>query len=148
MAKDLNKVMLIGRLGTDPDMRYTPSGTPVTNFRLACSRRRTTQEGETREETDWFTVVSWNKLAEITSQYLNKGSRVYIEGRLQTRQWEDQNGQRRNTTEIVANDMIMLDTRQQAERQAAGQTSGGNTGGGSSGGNGDMEDLNADDIPF
>lgn len=136
MTKDLNKVMLIGRLGTDPEMRYTPSGTPVTSFRMACSRRRTTQEGEQREETDWFTVVSWNKLAEIVDQYVKKGQRVYIEGRLQTRQWEDQNGQRRNTTEIVASDMIMLESRRQSEQRASGE------------GDNEMEDMNPDDLPF
>ncbi len=141
MAKDLNKVMLIGRLGTDPDMRYTPNGAPVASFRMACSRRRTTAEGEAREETDWFTVVTWNKLAEIVSQYLNKGSRVYIEGRLQTRQWEDQNGQRRNVTEIVANDMIMLDSRRQSERVESGEH-------GEANGDSHLEEVDPNDIPF
>lgn len=81
MSRDLNKVMLIGRLGADPEMRYTASGTAVTNFRVACTRRRRGgQEGDVREETDWFTVVAWEKLAEITSSYLTKGSKVYVEG--------------------------------------------------------------------
>lgn len=112
MAKDLNKVMIIGRLGTEPDMRYTSNGNPVTTFRVAVSRQWKDSTGDTREETEWFSVVSWNKLAEICRQYLNKGSRVYIEGRLQTRSWdEQQTGQTRYKTEVVANDMIILDSR-------------------------------------
>ncbi len=109
MTKDLNKAAMIGRLGTDPEMRHTPSGTPVTNFRLAVSRRARAGEGEQpREETDWFTVVTWQRLAEIVGQHLRKGSRVYVEGRLQTRSWEGQDGQRRYATEIIASDLIML----------------------------------------
>ncbi len=93
-------------------MRYTPSGSPVTNFRLAVNRRtRAADNGEAQEETDWFPVVAWQKLGEICAQHLGKGSRVYIEGRLQVRQWEDQSGQKRYTTEIVASDLIMLDVR-------------------------------------
>ncbi len=112
MARDLNKAMLIGRLGADPEMRYTATGTPVTSCRLAVNRRtRSVAEGEQRDETDWFTVVAWQRLAEIMAEYLSKGDRVYIEGRLQTRSWEDQSGQKRYTTEIVASDMIMLETR-------------------------------------
>jgi single-strand DNA-binding protein len=114
--------MLIGRLGTDPEMRYTPNGVAVTSFRLAVNRRgRRGEEGEAREETDWFTVVAWQQLAEICNQYLKKAARVYIEGRLQVRSWEDQSGQKRTTTEIVANDMIMLDTRRSAERSDGGE---------------------------
>ncbi len=120
MAKDLNRVMMIGRLGTDPEMRYTATGTATTSFRLAVNRRSRAPEGqEPREETDWFTVVTWQKLAEIASQHLTKGARVYIEGRLQTRSWEGQDGQKRYATEIVASDLIMLDS-----RQAAGVASG------------------------
>ena len=112
MAKDLNKVMVIGRLGADPEMRYTPSGSPVTNFRVAVNRRtRTGESGEQQEETDWFPIVAWQKLGEICAQHLSKGSRVYIEGRLQVRSWEDQSGQKRYTTEIIASDLIMLDSR-------------------------------------
>ena len=139
MAKDLNKVMVIGRLGADPEMRYTPSGSPVTNFRVAVNRRtRAGDNGESQEETDWFTVVTWQKLAEIASQYLAKGARVYVEGRLQTRSWEGQDGQKRYATEIIANDMIMLDS-----RQAAGVASG-------RGGDDEVEDIATDtgDIPF
>ncbi len=113
MARDLNRVFLIGRLGTEPEMRYTPQGTAVTQFRFAVNRRAR-QDGahDVREETDWFTVIGWQKLAEIMAQYLHKGARIYLEGRLQTRSWQDQSGQRRYATEVVASDMIMLDTRQ------------------------------------
>lgn len=113
MARDLNKVMIIGRLGTDPEMRYTPSGSPVTTFRVAVGRQWRDGNGETRDETEWFSAVAWNKLAEICNQYLTKGSRVYLEGRLQTRSWEDpQSGQTRYKTEVIASDMILLDSRE------------------------------------
>ncbi len=115
MAKDLNKVLLIGRLGTDPEMRYTASGSPVTTFRVAVSRQWKDGSGDPREETEWFSIVTWNKLAEICHQYLTKNARVYLEGRLQTRSWEDQQtGQTRYKTEVVASDMIMLDGRRDA----------------------------------
>lgn len=113
MARDLNKVMLIGRLGADPEMRYTSSGSPVTTFRVAVGRQWRDASGESREETEWFSVVVWNKLAEICHQYLTKGARVYLEGRLQTRSWEDQQtGQSRSRTEVIATDMILLDSRE------------------------------------
>lgn len=112
MARDLNKVMIIGRLGTDPEMRYTPSGSPVTTFRVATSRQWKDSNGESHEETEWFSAVAWNKLAEICNQYLTKGIRIYLEGRLQTRSWEDQqSGQTRYKTEVIASDMIILDSR-------------------------------------
>jgi single-strand DNA-binding protein len=110
MARDLNRVMIIGRLGVDPELRYTASGSPVATFRVASSRQWRDANGESREETEWFSVVAWNKLAEICQQYLAKGSRVYVEGRLQTRSWDDQqSGQTRSRTEVVISDMIMLD---------------------------------------
>jgi len=111
MSRGLNKVMLIGRLGRDPEMRYTPSGRPVTTFSLATSRTWNTSEGERRTETEWFTVVAWGSLAEICKQYLVKGQQVYVEGRLQTRHWEDNDGNKHSATEIVANEMIMLGDR-------------------------------------
>ncbi len=112
MAKDLNKVMLTGRLGADPEMRFTPQGSAVTNFRVASNRSWKTPDGDQRDETEWFSIVAWNKLAEICNQYLTKGSRVYIEGRAQTRSWEDEaTGQTRYKTEVVATDMIILDSR-------------------------------------
>ena len=108
MSRDLNKVMLIGRLGRDPEMRYTPSGRPVTTFSLATSRSWNTAEGERRVETEWFNIVAWSNLAEICKQYLTKGRQVYIEGRLQTRNWEDGEGKRHSSVEVVANEMIMF----------------------------------------
>ena len=107
----LNKVMVIGNLGADPEMRYTANGSAVTNFNVATNREYTTGDGERRQETEWFRVVTWNRLAEICSQYLSKGRQVYVEGRLQTRSWEDREGQTRYTTEVVARDMQMLDSR-------------------------------------
>ena len=111
MGRGLNKVMIIGNLGRDPEMRYTPSGKPVTSFSLASSRTWVSADGERREETEWFNVVAWGNLAEICNQHLMKGQQVYIEGRLQTRCWEDDNGQRHFRTEVVANEMIVLGSR-------------------------------------
>jgi single-strand DNA-binding protein len=108
MARGLNKVMIIGNLGRDPEMRYTPSGKPVTSFSVASSRRWVDSNEERREETEWFNIVAWGNLAEICHQQLHKGQQVYIEGRLQTRSWEDGNGQRHFRTEVVANEMIIL----------------------------------------
>jgi len=114
MSRGLNKVMIIGRLGKDPEMRYTPSGRPVTTFSVATSRSWNTVDGERKTETEWFNIVAWSGLAEICNQYLNKGQQVYIEGRLQTRQWEDENGKRHSSVEIVANEMIILGKRLQS----------------------------------
>jgi single-strand DNA-binding protein len=110
----LNKVMLIGNLGTDPEMRYTANGNAVTTFRLACTRNYSGPDGDRREETEWFTVVTWNKLAETCSQFLEKGRRAYVEGRLQTRSWEGQDGQKRYRTEVIANTVLFLDRAQAA----------------------------------
>jgi single-strand DNA-binding protein len=118
MSRGLNKVMIIGNLGRDPEMRYTPSGRPVTTFSVATSRTWNTSEGEKHVETEWFNVVSWSNLAEICKQYLTKGQQVYIEGRLQTRHWDDQEGNKHTSVEIVANEMIIL-----GERREAGETS-------------------------
>lgn len=115
MAKDLNKVMIIGRLGKDPEMRYTPGGSPVTTFSVATGRQWKDSNGESHEETEWFSVVTWNKLAEICHEHLHKASRVYIEGRLQTRHWQDQEGQPHSRTEVIASDMILLDSRGQRD---------------------------------
>jgi len=111
VSRGLNKVMIIGHLGRDPEMRYTPSGRPVTNFSVATSRSWNTSDGERRSDTEWFNVVAWGSLAEICKQYLSKGQQVYIEGRLQTRRWEDDDGNKRTTVEIVAKEMIMLGDR-------------------------------------
>jgi len=107
----LNTVMLIGNLGTEPEMRYVPSGSPVTSFRLAVSRRFTTGEGERSQETEWFNVVTWNRTAENCNQMLTKGQQVYVEGRLRTRSWEGQDGQRRFRTEVIANRVLFLTRR-------------------------------------
>ena len=104
----VNKVILIGNLGGDPTVRFTPTGTAVANFNIATTERFTNKSGEKEERTEWHRIVAWGKLAEICQQYLKKGKQVYIEGRLQTRQWEDQQGQKRTSTEIVANNMQML----------------------------------------
>ncbi len=104
----LNKVMLIGNVGKDPEMRYTANGKAVTSFSLACNRVHNTAEGERREETDWFDIVTWDRLAELCSQFLQKGRQAYVEGRLQTRSWEGQDGQKRYRTEVVAQTVLFL----------------------------------------
>lgn len=112
MARDLNKVMLTGHLGADPEMRYTPQGSAVTTFRVAANRSWKSGDGVQHDDTEWFRIVAWDKLAEICNEYLKKGTRVYIEGRLQTRSWEDRNtGEKRYITEVVAQDMIILTPR-------------------------------------
>ncbi|OGN87399.1 MAG: hypothetical protein A2X23_03475 [Chloroflexi bacterium GWC2_73_18] len=115
----LNKCMIIGNLGRDPEMRYTPSGQPVTQFTVAVNRNYKNQAGEWQEETEWFRIVAWGPLAERTAEYLRKGRKVYVEGRLQTRQWEGQDGQKRYTTELIANTVTSLDPRPRDE--AAGE---------------------------
>lgn len=111
--RGLNKVMIIGYLGRDPEMRYTPAGRPVTSFSVATTRGWTNSNGERREETEWFNVVAWGNLAEICKQRLRKGQQVYIEGRLQTRGWEDPDGKKHFRTELVAQEMIILGGRPQ-----------------------------------
>ncbi len=110
--------MIIGNLGREPEMRYTPSGRPVTTFSVATSRTWNTSEGEKHVETEWFNVVAWSNLAEICKQYLTKGQQVYIEGRLQTRHWDDQEGNKHTSVEIVANEMIILGERREAGESA------------------------------
>ncbi len=110
--RGINKVILIGNLGNDPELRHTPSGKPVVNFNLATSDLWTNKDGQQETRTEWHRIVAWNRLAEICKEYLSKGKQVYIEGRLQTRSWEDPNGQTRKVTEIVANQMMMLGTRE------------------------------------
>lgn len=124
----INKVILIGNLGADPEIRYTQAGAPVATFNIATTERFKGQDGQVQEQTEWHRIVAWRRLAEICGEYLSKGSRVYIEGKLQTRKWKDQNGNDRYTTEIVAREMKMLSPR------AAG--SGGSGGGGEYGGPG------------
>lgn len=141
MARGINKVILVGNLGADPETRYTAGGAAITNIRIATSETwRDKQTGENQERTEWHRVVFFNRLAEIAGEYLRKGSQVYIEGSLRTRKWQDQGGQDRYTTEIVANEMQMLGGRGddasaraaqgagQGSRQASGQASGQNSG--------------------
>ena len=112
MARGINKVILVGNLGGDPETRYTASGSAITNITLATTDSwRDKQSGETQERTEWHRIVFFNRLAEIAGEYLRKGRQVYIEGSLRTRKWQDQNGQDRWTTEIVANEMQMLGNR-------------------------------------
>ncbi len=105
----VNKMIVIGNLGSEPEMRFTPNGRPVTSFNVATNWRYTTSEGERREETEWFTVVTWGRLAEQCNQFLTKGRLVYIEGRLRTHTWEGQDGQKRSRNEIVADRVSFLD---------------------------------------
>jgi single-strand DNA-binding protein len=122
MPDGLNKVMLIGNLGADPEMRYTANGSAVTTFRLAVSRSFS-GDGERREETEWFRVVAWNKLAELLQAHLTKGRKVYVGGRLSTRSWDGPDGQKRYMTEVVAGQVIFLDRPQGASMpdEAAGE---------------------------
>ena len=107
----VNKVILIGNLGADPEIRHTGGNVPVTTLRVATTERYKDRNGERQERTEWHNVVLWRGLAEIAERYLRKGSTIYIEGRLETRSWEDKNGQKRYTTEVIATDMTMLDSR-------------------------------------
>jgi single-strand DNA-binding protein len=124
MAKDLNKVQFTGHLGGDPEMRYTAQGSAVTNFRVASNRSWKDRDGGAHEDTEWFRVVAWDKLGEICNQYLTKGTRAYIEGRLQTRKYTDRDGQERYITEVIAQDMIILSSR--GERGQVPDTEGDN----------------------
>lgn len=153
----LNKVMIIGNLGADPEMKYMSDGTALTSFRVAVSRNFTGADGERREETEWVPVVAWKKLAELCSQYLQKGRKVYVEGRLRTRSWETPEGQKRYMTEVVASDVIFLDSANQAglgedrgaapsyEREPAPAYSGGSSGGYN---NEPSNQIPPEDIPF
>jgi len=104
----LNKIILIGNVGTDPEMRYTPNGNPVTSFRMATNYRYTTSSGERKEETDWFRITVWGKQAESCNQYLSKGRQVYVEGRIHARSWEGQDGQTRTNLEVTANRVLFI----------------------------------------
>ena len=112
MARGVNKVILIGNLGGDPEVRFTPDGVAVANFSLATTESWKDRNGERQERTEWHRLVLWRQLAEIAKNYLRKGSKLYVEGKLQTRSWDDQSGQKRYTTEVVVNEMEMLDSRE------------------------------------
>jgi len=150
MARGINKVILVGNLGADPETRYMPSGSAVTNLSVATSESwKDKQTGEQNERTEWHKVVMFDRLAEIAAEYLRKGSQVYIEGKLQTRKWQDRDGNDRWTTEIRASEMQMLGGR----GGAGGGSFGGGGGGGQQGGGGSAppqpgpDDFD-DDIPF
>jgi single-strand DNA-binding protein len=139
----INKVILIGRLGSDPEVRYTPSGVAVANFNIATSEEwKDKDSGEKRERTEWHRIVVWRRLGEICGEYLSKGRQVYVEGRLQTRDWEDRDGNKRYTTEIVANDVQFLGSRDSFDSGRPRSTGSGDFQGGPSQGPAD------DDIPF
>ncbi len=144
MALNLNKAMIIGNVTRDPDARTTPNGQNVTSFSVATNRRWTDQSGQKQEQVEYHNVVTWRKLAEIAAQYLKKGTKVYIEGRLQTRSWEDQSGTKRYRTEIVADNMIMLD-------RPSGSQGGGSSNtqeGAQPAPQSDEPEINVEDIPF
>ena len=115
----VNKVILVGRLGRDPEVRYTPSGSPVANFSLATDEAWKDKNGEKQQRTEWHNIVVWDKLAEICGQYLTKGKLVYLEGRLQTREWDDRDGVKRRTTEVVVTNMVMLGSKGESGGAAA-----------------------------
>jgi len=160
MARGINKVILVGNLGADPETRYMPSGAAVTNARIATTDTwKDRQTGEQQERTEWHRVVFFGRLAEIAAEYLRKGSQVYLEGRLQTRKWQDREGQDRYTTEIVANEMQMLGGRGGGGAAGGGAASGAEsagpewegdsgTGGGSKSRSKEPVDEFDDDIPF
>jgi single-strand DNA-binding protein len=141
----VNKVILVGNLGADPEVRYTPSGTKVTSFRIATTGNRKDKDGNWQKQTEWHPIVTFGKLADVCGEYLAKGKQVYVEGRLQTSSWEDKDGQKRFKTEIIASDMKMLGSKGGAkagEDQAGGGQTGGQAGGDYTGPAPD------DDIPF
>lgn len=157
MARGVNKVILVGNLGADPETRYTAGGSAVTNVRLATTDAwKDKQSGEQQERTEWHRIVFWGRLAEIAAEYLRKGSQIYVEGRIQTRKWQGQDGQDRWTTEIVGNEMQMLGSRGGAQASPPPDfDSGQSSGVGSSGGSGGSSSKKAetvqdfdDDIPF
>ena len=123
MSGSVNKVILIGRLGKDPEVKYTPSGAPVAKFSLATDEVFKDRAGEQQRRTEWHTIVAWNKLAEICGEYLTKGKQIYIEGSIRSRQWEDQSGNKRTAYEIIAREMKMLGSRADSERNAAATAS-------------------------
>jgi len=160
MARGVNKVILIGNVGKDPEIRYTQNGKAVCNFSIATTESWGGKDGAEREEkTEWHNIVTWERLAEICNQYLQKGKQVYIEGRIQTRKWEDRDGNTRYTTEIVAQNMQMLGGRGDGDFGGGGGGGGGGGDGGGGGGGGgggpsgpapgpDDAGVTDDDIPF
>ena len=149
MARSVNKVILIGHLGKDPELSYLPSGQSVAKFTLATNYSRKDKNGELKEETEWHNIVAWGKLGEICTQYLAKGRQAYVEGRLRTRNWEDREGKTRTTTEIVADNVVMLGgrgegTAEAPARSGATRTTAANDSSGEVG----SPEITEDDIPF
>ena len=158
----LNKAMIIGNLGRDPEMRYTPNGQSVTQFTVAVNRNFKGSDGEWQEETEWFRVVAWGQTGERAAENLRKGVKVYVEGRLQTRNWEDQTGNKRYTTELVADRVVSLERRQRDEgdpgftppaarkpvETPAGSASGGSGGSAGSRDGDQLDQSDLDDLPF
>jgi|SRR5579884_1907218 len=146
--KSVNKVILIGRLGRDPELKYTGTGTPLCRFSIATDDSWTDKtSGERQDRTEWHSIVVWNKLAEICNEYLRKGKLVYIEGSLQTREWDDQDGNKRKTTEVVARDMVMLGS-PQGSGEGGGAPAPRRAAAGSSAAPSDAPAITDDDIPF
>ncbi|HLK53560.1 MAG TPA: single-stranded DNA-binding protein [Candidatus Angelobacter sp.] len=124
MAKSVNKVILVGNLGKDPEVKYTPSGVPVAKFSLATNERFKDKAGEWQDRTEWHNIVAWQRLAEIIGEYVKKGSKIYIEGRLQTSSWEDkQSGEKKYRTEVVASDLVLLGGRGEGGGDHEGRSS-------------------------
>ena len=142
MANSVNKVILVGRLGKDPEVKYTQTGVPVARFTLATDESWKDQSGEKQQRTEWHNIVAWRKLAEICGQYLNKGKLVYVEGRLQTRSWEDKEGNKRYTTEVQADNMVMLSARTDEARQEKSVAAA------ASSNSGFEAEITDDDVPF
>lgn len=169
MAGGVNKVILVGNLGADPEVRYTPSGQPVANFRIATSESWMDKQGQKQERTEWHRIVAWGKLAELCGEYLAKGRQVYIEGKLQTRQWDDRDGNKKFSTEIQAQNITFLGGNREGGggggsygggggggggggSRGGGRDSGGGQGGGGGGGGDDFDygppPMTDDDVPF
>ena len=140
----VNKIIIIGNLGGEPEMRFAPNGRPVTSFSVATNHRYTTAEGEPKEETEWFTVVTWGKLAEQCNQFLNKGRLVYVEGRLHSHSWDSQDGQKHFRNEIIANRVSFLDRQAGAAATATATAPPGEKSVKSTGG----DEIEPEDLPF
>jgi single-strand DNA-binding protein len=141
----LNKVMLIGRLGKDPEIRYTPDGAPVANFSLATSDFWTDKGGTRQERTEWHNIVAWNKLADLAKRYLAKGRQVFVEGRIRTREWDDKDGNKRRTTEVIASAIVLIGSR--PEGMETGAAAAPRAAREAEPGTADVE-ITDDDIPF
>lgn len=131
MAKSVNKVILVGNLGKDPEIKYTPTGTPVAKFTLATNENYKDKSGQWQERTEWHNIVAWERLAEVVGEYTKKGSKLYVEGRIQTSSWDDkETGQKKYRTEIIANNLVLLSGREAGEGESRGYSRGASAGGG------------------